>query len=443
MFADADLQSIAEVIPVRQYPDGLIEAVAGIDPAIPWLYTGGLENHPDVVAAISEQRALWGNNAAVLQLVRDPTWVRDVLSEAGLPALDVFLPESRGGFDHPPTDGSWIAKPLKGAGGRGVCVWNEAAAQLSSLNDPRYFQQHVTGDSLGALFVASGGRTQLIGITRQLVGLTELGAIPFAYCGSIGPVFLEESTEKMIRTIGDAIGHAASLRGLFGCDFVLDGETPWLVEVNPRYTASTEILELASGEPLLKWHHWACIKDELCVTGHSDFSPEGVGVDSPGRSPGFRVPTDVSAPTGRNSRTSKVLSRPVGASHQSSNIFPGLRPGLSNQSPLGPRPGCGLPPHELLQLDAVKFQSSLIGKAIVYADRELVAPRWPVRMATSSLSMAPFLADIPHAESTSPTGWPLCTVFATGRNSDEVLNKLIRRATRVRARFLESEPIAS
>ena len=86
------------------------------------------------------------------------------------------------------------------------------------------------------------------------------------------------------------------------------------------------------------------LRIEIGAPGRPDFSPEGVRFDSPGRSPGFRVSTHVSAPTGRNSNTSNVISRPVGASIQTSDSFPGLRPGLSNLSPLGPRPGCRLPP---------------------------------------------------------------------------------------------------
>jgi predicted ATP-grasp superfamily ATP-dependent carboligase len=48
------------------------------------------------------------------------------------------------------------------------------------------------------------------------------------------------------------------LVGLFGVDFVLEGDRPWAVEVNPRYTASVEVLELALGRALLAEHRDAC-----------------------------------------------------------------------------------------------------------------------------------------------------------------------------------------
>jgi predicted ATP-grasp superfamily ATP-dependent carboligase len=45
------------------------------------------------------------------------------------------------------------------------------------------------------------------------------------------------------------------MRGLFGVDFVLCDEVPWPVEVNPRYTASVEVLEYATGLRALALHH--------------------------------------------------------------------------------------------------------------------------------------------------------------------------------------------
>ena len=38
----------------------------------PWFYTGGLENHPDLVDRISQRHHLWGVGAEVLRAIRDP-----------------------------------------------------------------------------------------------------------------------------------------------------------------------------------------------------------------------------------------------------------------------------------------------------------------------------------------------------------------------------------
>ena len=49
--------------------------------------------------------------------------------------------------------------------------------------------------------------------------------------------------------LGTVLAQAFRLVGLFGVDGVLDAERFWPVEVNPRYTASVEVLEGATGLP--------------------------------------------------------------------------------------------------------------------------------------------------------------------------------------------------
>jgi uncharacterized protein len=48
------------------------------------------------------------------------------------------------------------------------------------------------------------------------------------------------------------------LVGLFGVDYILSDDEPWPIEVNPRYTASVEVLELALRRSLLAAHLRAC-----------------------------------------------------------------------------------------------------------------------------------------------------------------------------------------
>ena len=48
------------------------------------------------------------------------------------------------------------------------------------------------------------------------------------------------------------------LRGLFGVDAILQGERIYPLEVNPRYTASVEILERCYGYPAIELHIAGC-----------------------------------------------------------------------------------------------------------------------------------------------------------------------------------------
>ena len=60
--------------------------------------------------------------------------------------------------------------------------------------------------------------------------------------------WLQNQVSLIAQTI---IEQAPGLRGIVGFDFRFDGETAWLTEVNPRYTASVELLELARGRSAL------------------------------------------------------------------------------------------------------------------------------------------------------------------------------------------------
>ncbi|MBX3443819.1 MAG: ATP-grasp domain-containing protein [Planctomyces sp.] len=251
LYGDVDLAAAATArsVPALDDPDLLQEAARAGNPLI---YTGGVENHPDWIEAAQQQAPLWGNTAEVVRRVRDPHDVVERLRETRLPALDV-RPES----DPPPRDGTWLLKPLCGAGGRGVVRWTSNAAEHATLREPHYFQRLAEGEAYSAVFVGHEppGDVNFVGITRQVIGWAPLHAPEFAWCGSVGPTALEVGSEHLMRRFGNILMWKFRLRGLFGCDFVVDSDgTPWLTEINPRYPASAEVFELACGFTLLRSH---------------------------------------------------------------------------------------------------------------------------------------------------------------------------------------------
>jgi predicted ATP-grasp superfamily ATP-dependent carboligase len=250
-FADQDLYELAEVLPLSRYPHDLV-TTAERGPSLPWVYTGALENHPRLLKKLASSRRLYGNPADVVTRIRDPLAVVRVLTAAGIPALPVCP-----GSQPPPRDGRWMLKPLRSAGGRGIQVWDErpVAFLKGGRREPCYFQQRVAGEPYSALYLATFAATVLIGASRQLIGESRLHAGPFAYCGSIGPLDLGASLEGQIVRLGQILGSEFGLRGLFGVDFLIDVDSvAWLTEVNPRYTASVEVLEVALGMSLLGDH---------------------------------------------------------------------------------------------------------------------------------------------------------------------------------------------
>ncbi len=253
MFADADLRAFATVLDVPRYPHGLAEAVQHLPP-LPWIYTGALENFPTEVDRVCERHTLWGNSSESLKRSRNPWFCRDILQQAGLPTL-ALRPSSA----PPPRDECWLMKPLRSAAGRAISLWNDAA---QALTESHYFQQRASGTSISAAFVATATSAQFLGISRQLIGCPELNAPQFGYCGSIFPWSgSDPKLEEQIRQIGSVISRECGLRGLFGIDLISDGQAAWFTEVNPRYTASMELIEHWWQIPLLDWHRRACVED--------------------------------------------------------------------------------------------------------------------------------------------------------------------------------------
>lgn len=239
LFADRDLCRLARTrrCPMHLYPQGLVDHAADFPPG-PCLYTGGLENFPRIIADLAQARPLWGNPPEVLAKVRDPFWLADTLARQGLPIAPV-LP----GYS-PVPPGRWLRKRLGSSGGLGV-RFASASGDSPRHAEGTYLQQFLPGPSLSAVFFSDEARLNLLGVCEQLIGEGWLGASGFLYCGNLGPITPPAAGLSDFRRIGQTLHQHAGIRGLWGVDAILYQGRPVLIEVNPRYPASVEVLELA------------------------------------------------------------------------------------------------------------------------------------------------------------------------------------------------------
>jgi predicted ATP-grasp superfamily ATP-dependent carboligase len=124
--------------------------------------------------------------------------------------------------------------------------------------DHRFYQARIDGQPCSAVYVADAGRAVLLGATRQLLATIGTGAAPFCYAGSVGPLRLEPVLERQLQAIGGELARRFSLVGLFGVDLMLANDQLWVIEVNPRFPASVEVLERAGGFEAVAIHVEAC-----------------------------------------------------------------------------------------------------------------------------------------------------------------------------------------
>lgn len=218
-------------------------------------YLSSFENHPAAVRALSRGRVLWGNTPAVLRRVRDPLVLAAALRRRGFQVPRV----SR----DPPADvrRSWLAKPVASGGGHRVRPWRPGMR----LPPRAYVQQRVEGTSCSILFVAAAGRGTLLAMTRQLVGEAAFGASGFRYCGSIlrAPQSYDTRELALSRALVDAVAEEFALVGVGSVDYIGRDGVPYPIEVNPRWTASMELVERAAGGSVFATHRAACVSGTL------------------------------------------------------------------------------------------------------------------------------------------------------------------------------------
>ena len=126
-----------------------------------------------------------------------------------------------------------------------------------------YLQELVDGTPGSVVFVAVGGRAVPFGVSRQLVGDDAFGAAGYRYCGNIlepaGEAALVDRACMLARTVAEEF----DLVGVNGIDFVARAGVPYAIEVNPRWSASMELVERAYGFQVFEAHAAACAAGKL------------------------------------------------------------------------------------------------------------------------------------------------------------------------------------
>lgn len=257
-FGDLDLRACADVVVPRGEhggfdPAAAVAATRGILPDVV-AYTSNFENHPAAVADLARGRRLLGNPAPVIRRVRDHLALMRTLRRLGFeaPATRAAPPPKRVA-----AVGRWLLKPRRSGGGHGTVAWHQGRPVARH----QYLQERIRGAPGSIVFLADGRRSLALGLSRQLVGRRAFGASGFRYCGSLmgtGLFPAEEALRHRAEALAAAVASEYGLVGLNGIDFIARAGVPWPIEVNPRFSASMELLERGAGLSLFTLHAEAC-----------------------------------------------------------------------------------------------------------------------------------------------------------------------------------------
>ena len=254
-FGDSDTADVAAAahcvtdaarIGIRAKP--VFSALADLEAAAPSPPIGlvlgsGFEDRPKLIAALSRRFRLIGNGAETVARAKNPAGFFALLDTLGIahPATQLAPPSAMGG---------WLSKRVGGSGGTHVI--GAAAAERSPR---RYYQRRLDGVPHSVLAVAAKDAVHIVGISRQwTVGR---GPRPFRYGGAVGPVQLPIAVDASMRGAAQAVCAALGLIGLVAFDFLVVGDVPFLIEVNPRPGATLDVFDDASGA-LFRAHVDAC-----------------------------------------------------------------------------------------------------------------------------------------------------------------------------------------
>ena len=223
------------------------------------VYLSPFENHVRAIDALSADRALWGNPPDVIRRVRDPFLLAGVLRRRGFstPITRVDVPPELADAKE------WLVKPFRSGGGNGVRSWSPDAP----VSHGYYAQERIAGVPASIVFVAAQGQAVPVAISRQLIGDAAFGVSGYRYCGNVlastGDEVFSERVVELLIALSCEVTEQFGLIGLNGIDCVVKDEVPYVIEVNPRWCASMELVERQYGVSMFGAHAAACVDGVL------------------------------------------------------------------------------------------------------------------------------------------------------------------------------------
>jgi len=225
-------------------------------------YTSSLENHPVILRRIAGSRRIIGNQPEAMASVRRWPTLFAGLKKAGFQVPEtVFAGENRK-IDR---RRRWLVKPLLSGGGHAV-----GFLRRRRLPGRRFMlQEYIPGKPCSASFIANGRESVVLGITEQLIGTRQFDSQGFRYCGNILPLpeAVHPGTRRVVleqvNRLAAFLTQQYGLSGVNGIDFILNDHRLCLIEINPRYSASMELVEQAYGLPVFHLHVQAVLDGRL------------------------------------------------------------------------------------------------------------------------------------------------------------------------------------
>lgn len=237
------------------------------------LLSSGLDDSLDVLLELNDVIPIFGNHPSVIEKVRDKTTFFQELKRLGIPHPETAIVENFEEAKEKSKDIGYpvLVKPLRGFGGAGIRKVQDPrelgqAFRYASLADGKVLiQEHIAGIPTSASLISSTNAAITLTLNEQLLGLNEVGQEePFGYCGNVVPLMATSAVADRCKRIVERIALHFGLVGSNGIDLVISNQdTPYAIEVNPRFQGTLECVERVLGINIVETHMKACIEGIL------------------------------------------------------------------------------------------------------------------------------------------------------------------------------------
>lgn len=222
----------------KQAPSPLLGVITG----------SGFEDRPRLLSRIAEHWPLLGNDGATVEAITAPETFFATLDRLGIPHPATQM-------ERPADGGGWLAKRRGGAGGSHV-----RPSRGQKTGRRVYFQEYVEGRAISVLFLANTRHSRVIGFSEQWTAPAPRRR--WRYGGAARPATLTKTAEARIVEAVTLAARAFGITGLASADFILQGNKPQLLEINPRPGATLDIFA-NEAKPLLGLHLDAVIDGKI------------------------------------------------------------------------------------------------------------------------------------------------------------------------------------
>lgn len=243
-FADADTRAICAQTFKLKFNDNAVDEAGfkhvfsslNLSKIDGFCYGSLFDHNPDLLAWVAHKMAahrirLVGNTPEVLKQAKDFSFF------ALLDKLNIAHPEVC--LQIPDNAARWLAKQIGGTGGLHIQAANQA--KTGDYFQNTYYQKKMAGKPISMLFVADGKTALTIGFNQQFVAPT--AEMPYRFAGAVSNVALQPNIHAAFEHVAQQLTSTLKLHGANNLDAILNNDGLWILELNPRLSATFNLYE--------------------------------------------------------------------------------------------------------------------------------------------------------------------------------------------------------